>query len=473
VPTIFTHPAIPLAVRAVAGGASIPRRLLVAAAIASVLPDLDAIGHLAGVPYASTFGHRGFTHSLTFALLAGLAVVPLAGRLRAGRGWAFGLVFVSCASHGLLDALTDDGLGVAFLSPFSDERYFLPWRPIPAAPIGLTRVFSASELHVFGAELLFVWLPCLFVVLAARAAMAFRSWRAAVVGSAFTAAFLFAGSGVSRPDRPEEMLATAIANLEKQAAVLATHADPACPDDYAALQSGRTLRVSLFYGYDEHEGVVHDRANAAAMAHVLTGPCRGGLSACGFRRSSASRSATRLEREIDGRNVEVNLFTSSLPRNGVRTRGADLDPERASRAVMERFLRELVESDVVFYMGHSRRGGSIGFEPQSGLTTAVNSVQRRRMRPVIEALEHRPTRLRILAMFSCDSNRYFRRAFQSANPALSLILTTGDIRYGPAEQASLGALEAILSKNCGSAVRASLTPVDEPDPEISRLVRGQ
>jgi len=40
------------------------------------------------------------------------------------------------ASHPLLDCLTDGGLGCALLWPFSNERFFAPWRPIPVAPIG-------------------------------------------------------------------------------------------------------------------------------------------------------------------------------------------------------------------------------------------------------------------------------------------------------------------------------------------------
>jgi inner membrane protein len=46
------------------------------------------------------------------------------------------------ASHGLLDTLTDGGLGIALLWPFSNARYFATWRPIPVAPIG-PRLFGA------------------------------------------------------------------------------------------------------------------------------------------------------------------------------------------------------------------------------------------------------------------------------------------------------------------------------------------
>ena len=82
-PTVFTHPAIPLALRALTGRAMTSRRLVLVGAMCSVLPDVDAIGYFAGVPYESLFGHRGITHSLPFALLA--APAPRSSRSSSGR----------------------------------------------------------------------------------------------------------------------------------------------------------------------------------------------------------------------------------------------------------------------------------------------------------------------------------------------------------------------------------------------------
>ena len=71
--------------------------------------------------------------------------------------WSY--LFLATASHGFLDALTDGGLGVAFLAPFHNERYFLPIRPIPVSPIAPPRFFSERGLPVIRSELLWVWLP--------------------------------------------------------------------------------------------------------------------------------------------------------------------------------------------------------------------------------------------------------------------------------------------------------------------------
>jgi inner membrane protein len=60
-------------------------------------------------------------------------------------------VAVVC-SHGLLDTMTDGGLGVALAWPFSTKRYFAPVRPIPVAPIG-RRLFTHWGVRVMSTEL--------------------------------------------------------------------------------------------------------------------------------------------------------------------------------------------------------------------------------------------------------------------------------------------------------------------------------
>ena len=62
------------------------------------------------------------------------------------------------ASHGILDALTDGGLGIAFFSPFDTHRYFFPWRPIQVSPIG-PGFFSARGVRVLASELRWIWIP--------------------------------------------------------------------------------------------------------------------------------------------------------------------------------------------------------------------------------------------------------------------------------------------------------------------------
>lgn len=135
------------------GGAELPVAMAAFTAL-SLLPDADVVAFSLGIPYSAPFGHRGASHSFVAAaavgVLAGLAARPL------GYGFLRAAVFsaAAVASHGLLDALTDGGLGIALLWPFSNERFFAPWRPIPVAPIGMA-FFSEWGMRVAVAELVY------------------------------------------------------------------------------------------------------------------------------------------------------------------------------------------------------------------------------------------------------------------------------------------------------------------------------
>lgn len=127
-----------------------------------MIPDLDVIGFRFGIKYGDFWGHRGFTHSLVFAavLAAMVAFILLrSGTSGMGRFPLFAYLFLATASHGVLDAMTDGGLGVAFFSPFDNRRYFLPWRPIRVSPIAATRFFSVRGYSILQNELLWIWLP--------------------------------------------------------------------------------------------------------------------------------------------------------------------------------------------------------------------------------------------------------------------------------------------------------------------------
>ena len=147
-------------------------RLWWLAILCSILPDIDVIWHKLGVPYSSIWGHRGFTHSLFFALITGLLVSRLGFprvRIRSLDYWRLVLFFfLVTTSHGVLDAMTNGGLGVAFFAPFDNSRYFMPWRPIPVSPIGVHAFFSKWGWNVVKGELIWVGIPCLLLLLGFR-----------------------------------------------------------------------------------------------------------------------------------------------------------------------------------------------------------------------------------------------------------------------------------------------------------------
>ena len=210
-PSIITHAAVPLALWCAADRGRIPPRLLVAGVIAAMLPDADVLAFALHIPYADAFGHRGASHSLLFAgVLAALAAAfaffgsgrpwsaphspgsrrPWSEQHRSGRRrhWsavscqprlaptkagptvastvqAAVFVFVCAASHPLLDAMTSGGLGVALAWPWSEHRFFAPWRPIRVSPFA-PQFFSARGVATLLSELRWVWLPLAGAVVA-------------------------------------------------------------------------------------------------------------------------------------------------------------------------------------------------------------------------------------------------------------------------------------------------------------------
>lgn len=103
------------------------------------LPDADLLWVFAGVRDHGLIGHRGFTHTPLFAVAVGL-LAGLCVRWRGGNrkeavrlGCLAGFLV---GTHGILDALAQDGRGMLFLWPFSLRRFHFPWRPIPDAPVG-------------------------------------------------------------------------------------------------------------------------------------------------------------------------------------------------------------------------------------------------------------------------------------------------------------------------------------------------
>jgi len=178
-PTALTH----VLVGGAAGGIlprELPRwRVALALGLAAAAPDLDVVAFKLGLPYGHPLGHRGLSHSLLAAAVLGVAGALLAtwdrGAVRRHVGSLVAVGFLAVASHGLLDALTDAGRGIGFFIPFSNERFFFPWRPIETASVHPGRFFSARGLEVLWSEICWIWLP-LFGI-AALAWVGRKGWR--------------------------------------------------------------------------------------------------------------------------------------------------------------------------------------------------------------------------------------------------------------------------------------------------------
>lgn len=169
-PSAVSHALVALAI-----GKAIPHneltwRVLFLGMFCSIVPDFDVIGFRFGIHYGDVWGHRGLTHSFFFAALLSVTLVGVWYRQKepTGRLVLSLYFFVTTASHGVLDAMTNGGLGVAFLSPFDTTRYFFGLRPVAVSPIGVSESFTAYGVQVLASEALWIWLPSAALFLACR-----------------------------------------------------------------------------------------------------------------------------------------------------------------------------------------------------------------------------------------------------------------------------------------------------------------
>ena len=171
-PSVISHVAVAVAAGIAFAPRDVPDHFWSLSIVCSIIPDADVIGFSFGIPYDHLFGHRGFFHSPFFGLLMGIFLVGVFFRDVGifSRQWFFYFIFffLLSASHGILDAFTSGGLGIALLSPFDSKRYFFPWTPIMVSPIGIKGFFSKWGLVVIKSELLCVWLPSFLMVVVSR-----------------------------------------------------------------------------------------------------------------------------------------------------------------------------------------------------------------------------------------------------------------------------------------------------------------
>ena len=177
-PSIFTHSFIGIVSASIFKTNKFRIKLFIFSIFCPILPDLDVLAFKFGIPYEHFFGHRGFFHSLSFAFIIALIVVLLFFwskeiRLKS----KFGLLlyfFILTASHGILDAFTSGGLGIALLSPFDNTRYFFPYTPIKVSPLGIAAFFSDWGKQVIISEMLWVWLPLIIILILVKVTLRIR-----------------------------------------------------------------------------------------------------------------------------------------------------------------------------------------------------------------------------------------------------------------------------------------------------------
>lgn len=174
-PTIMSHAIIPIATAAIINATQksgtdsykpfISKPLIFLAMALAILPDSDVAGFSFGIDYGHVLGHRGATHAILVAAAVTGLITAIMRPLH--RKTIFSFLFFSMASHGILDAFTNGGLGAALFWPIDDMRYFAPFTPIEVSPIG-RNFFSERGLFALWSELKWIVLPLIIITFAVR-----------------------------------------------------------------------------------------------------------------------------------------------------------------------------------------------------------------------------------------------------------------------------------------------------------------
>jgi inner membrane protein len=149
-PSSIAHASVAILLSPILADRPIAPRLIGITAIAAALPDIDAIGRPFGHGDILVLGgHRAVTHSVFFALAAAAAIAAVISRGNSdvNRWRISAYVAAVVLSHGVLDAFTTYGEGVAFFAPLSLHRWKSSWQPFDG----------------FLSEVVAIWLPAVLM----------------------------------------------------------------------------------------------------------------------------------------------------------------------------------------------------------------------------------------------------------------------------------------------------------------------
>lgn len=165
----FTHSFVAYTFSKLMKGQYLTLSVLIWGIICSAIPDADVMMFKLGYSYSHPLGHRGFFHSFFFCAILAFAISICYKLFTQRNSKTVFLIFIYlslCAcSHGLLDAMTTGGKGIAFFAPFDNTRYFFPFRPIKVSPLGIERFFSEWGVQVLLSEFKWVISSCLLLLL--------------------------------------------------------------------------------------------------------------------------------------------------------------------------------------------------------------------------------------------------------------------------------------------------------------------
>jgi hypothetical protein len=244
----------------------------------------------------------------------------------------------------------------------------------------------------------------------------------------------------------------------------------ACINMYQGILANPVIDLRIFFGYKNY--VIDNRIYTQdlhiklALQETLTSPCStdraySSFFACGFTNTPIPKAA---QAQFNGKTtydnivqkdfidaygkkhtIKISLVHSSLwlnkqqpdPRKAINSlHNPGMTLQNISRAQAERsqevtrqFQIALQQADIVYYLGHARRGGGPDFYPAYSLPNGhpdYNYIERNPTNSVDVAavLSNARRKPSMVALFACRSQHYFLDKLRRAAPQSSFILNT-------------------------------------------------
>ena len=245
-------------------------------------------------------------------------------------------------------------------------------------------------------------------------------------------------------------IALAFIFISSMAHALPVNPNSYCAKRYLSLFENPDFKITIAIGYDDVDRYfvknnqfvgkeVYGKIDHDSIVKVFTARCLGdGNEVCGFTRSGSRPtvlSKTILGPDGSPKNIHVEIDYPELSQDDKANRGNPAQ-EASSRRVEDFFLEGIKNSQVTFYLGHSRDGGGPDFDPPvlngMGLTDYdyyhANHKDRQAM---INALMQSPNKPRMIGLLACSSIRWFSERTRVAAPATGFLGTTDSMGFSP------------------------------------------
>lgn len=253
-----------------------------------------------------------------------------------------------------------------------------------------------------------------------------------------------------------------------------------CQERYSGILDDGFLDIRIALGYFDwttgrnvtYEGANYglspslDIGGYSSLSSLLTRPCYGQTSFCGFQQDNKNIYIFHKDALIHGKTVKAKIeihFSSATELLQQNLGTAQSDQTIRSRNAERFFLNSLKEADAAFYFGHSRNGGGPDFNPPI-FTAGSNKVDyngyylkyRPGYKKMIEVLAENSRHASVIGIMSCASRPHFLSALRKIAPRSGIITSTSVLEINEVYTAMIGAVDALLRGQCQQSFYQSI-----------------